>query len=154
MRTYGTWRQRRQSTSLTQRTSSLPGNNTPRQSSIDLKTNPYPRLGSTAIPRYPLWDNFTREIVTLKIFFPQMNLKNDRKSLKARRKKSAKRIMQHQLYKISLFIFSNAAFLTPKIYSKHRVFFEFPSSFSIEGATYEIYSKETRKKLDWCISNP
>ena len=37
-----------------------------------------------------------------------------------------------------------AAFLTPKIYSKHRVFFDFPSSFSIEGATYEIYSKETR----------
>ena len=40
------------------------------------------------------------------------------------------------------------AFLTPKINSKHRVSFEFSSSFFIEGATYEIYSKETRRKLD------
>ena len=39
---------------------------------------------------------------------------------------------------------SIGAFLTPKIYSMHRVFFEFPSSFFIEGATYKIYSKETR----------
>ena len=40
------------------------------------------------------------------------------------------------------------AFLTPKINSKHRVFFEFPSSSFIEGATHKIYSKETRRKLD------